>query len=154
MAKRTEFEDKSLISHLKRALHPDIVWRLVNLKTTPDTLAAFIELVRQCDSECRQLNPNYHKKKTSSTNTSSSTTLPAPTHTTPVATNGGDAVDLNAASWNSQDVASGRRPRTIEERQARKAYCTAHSLCNWCYSPDHKPHDCPTAPWNSQEKKA
>ncbi len=51
VAKLTEFEDKSLISHLKRALHPDIIWRLVVLKATPATLAEFIELVRQCDSE-------------------------------------------------------------------------------------------------------
>ncbi|KJZ68171.1 hypothetical protein HIM_12439 [Hirsutella minnesotensis 3608] len=154
VAKRTEFEDKSLISHLKRALHPDIIWRLVNLKTVPDTLAAFIELVRQCDSECRQLNPGYHKKKTVSPDTFTGTTPPALIHPTPATMNGGDAMDLNTVSWDSKDVASGRRPRTVEERQARKAYCTAHGLCNWCYAPNHKSHDCPTAPWNSQEKKA
>ena len=65
VAKLTEFEDKSLISHLKRALHPDIIWRLVVLETAPTTLTDFIELVRQCDSECRQLNADYYRKKPS-----------------------------------------------------------------------------------------
>jgi hypothetical protein len=154
VAKLTEFEDKSLISHLKRALHPDIIWRLVVLKATPTTLAEFIELVRQCDSECRQLNPDYYKKKPNSGNNPAST-APAVSHLqTPPSTNEGDAMDLNAVSWDAKDVASGRKPRTLEERQARKAYCIAHGLCNWCYSLDHKPHVCPTAPWNNQEKKA
>src|SRR6185312_16061547 len=153
VAKLTEFEDKSLISHLKRALHPDIIWRLVVLKATPTSLAEFIELVRQCDSECRQLDPGYHKKQPSRNNNTPGMGPFASSPQTPVTINGGDAMDLNAASWEAKDVASGRRPRTLEERQARKAYCIAHGLCNWCNSPDHKPHACPTAPWNNQEKK-
>jgi hypothetical protein len=154
VAKLTEFEDKSLISHLKRALHPDIIWRLVVLKATPTTLAEFIELVRQCDSECRQLNGDYYKKRPGNNNTPASTVSAAPGPQTPTTTNGGDAMDLSAASWGAKDVASGRKPRTLEEKEARRAYCTAHGLCNWCNSPDHKPHVCPTAPWNNKEKKA
>lgn len=154
VAKLTEFEDKSLISHLKRALHPDIIWRLVVLKATPTTLAEFIELVRQCDSECRQLNGDYYKKKPSNNNAPTSTVSAASGSQTPTTTNGGDAMDLSAVSWGAKDVASGRKPRTLEEKEARRAYCTAHGLCNWCNSPDHKPHVCPTAPWNNKEKKA
>lgn len=153
VAKLTEFEDKSLISHLKRALHPDIIWRLVVLKATPTTLAEFIELVRQCDSECRQLNGDYYKKP-SNNNAPASTVSAASGSQTPTTTNGGDAMDLSAVSWGAKDVASGRKPRTLEEKEARRAYCTAHGLCNWCNSPDHKPHVCPTAPWNNKEKKA
>ena len=155
VAKLTGFEDKSLISHLKRALHPDIIWRLVVLKTTPSTLTEFIELVRKCDSECRQLNPFYYKKKSSNNNKIPSSTVPTvPTSDALTTTDGGDAMDLSAASWGAKDVASGRRPRTLEEKEARKAYCAAHGLCNWCNSPDHKPYACPRAPWNNQEKKA
>jgi hypothetical protein len=155
VAKLTEFEDKSLISHLKRALHPDIIWRLVVLKATPTILAEFIELVRQCDSECRQLNANYYRKKPSNnSNTSTGTVSDVSGSQTPTTTNGGDAMDLSAVSWGAKDVASGRKPRTFEEKEARKAYCVAHGLCNWCNSPDHKPHVCPTAPWNSKEGKA
>lgn len=76
VAKLTEFEDKSLISHLKRALHPDIIWRLVVLKAAPATLAEFIELVRQCDSECCQLNPDYYKNKSNNGNTPIGTAPP------------------------------------------------------------------------------
>ncbi|OAA34886.1 retrotransposon nucleocapsid protein [Cordyceps fumosorosea ARSEF 2679] len=154
VAKLTEFEDKSLISHLKRALHPDIIWRLVVLKVTPATLREFIELVRQCDSECRQLNADYYKKKPSNNNKAPTSTAPAISRSqTPLATNEGDAMDLSAASWGPKDVASGRKPRTMDEREARRAYCTAHGLCNWCNSTDHTAHICPTAPWNSKEGK-
>ncbi|KJZ69154.1 hypothetical protein HIM_11455 [Hirsutella minnesotensis 3608] len=154
VAKLTEFEDKSLISHLKRALHPDIMWRLVVLKSTPATLAEFIGVVRQCDSECRQLNADYYKLKHSISDKSSTGTIPAmPGPKTPLDTNGEDAMDLSAVSWGAKDVASGRKPRSFEEKAARKAYCATHGLCNWCNSSDHKPHACPTAPWNKKEEK-
>lgn len=153
VAKLTEFEDKSLISHLKHALHPDIMWRLVVLKATPATLAEFIEVVRQCDSECRQLDPDYYKKQPGKNNIPPGRIPATPGPQAPTTINGEDAMDLNAVSWEAKDIASGRRPRTLEERQARKAYCITQGLCNWCTSPDHKSRACPTAPWNSLEKK-
>jgi hypothetical protein len=73
VAKLTEFEDIPLISHLKRALHPDIIWRLVVVRVMPTTFAEIIEFVRQCNRECRELNADYYRMKSATT-----TTIPLP----------------------------------------------------------------------------
>jgi hypothetical protein len=64
VAKLTEWDSGALIAHLRRALHSDIIWRLslTKGKDVPTELNQFIDLVRTCDNECRQVNANYFKK--------------------------------------------------------------------------------------------
>lgn len=149
IAKLTEWDSGALIAHLRRALHDDIIWRLslTKGKDLPTELTQFMDLVRTCDNECRQVNANYFKKNSGNPlayHTSSSRPPAIPQLTT---SNGGDAMDLSAITWGAADVASGRRPQTDAERAARKAYCTANGLCNWCSSDKHRSLKCDTAPW-------
>ncbi|KAM4064033.1 reverse transcriptase (RNA-dependent DNA polymerase) [Hirsutella rhossiliensis] len=134
-AKLTEWDSEALIAHLRRALHDDITWRLslTKSKDTPTDLTQFMDLVRTCDSECRQLDANYFKKENASGSTKHGGRVPAPA-VTPLTTpnDSGDSMDLSAITWGAEDVASGRRPKTDAERAARKAYCTKHGLCHWC----------------------
>ena len=149
VAKLTKWDSGALIAHLRRALHDDIIWRLslTKGKDIPTELTQFMDLVRTCDNECRQVNATYFKKNSSNptVNHTSSPRPPAiPQSTT---SNGGDAMDLSAILWGAADVASGRRPQTDAERAARKAYCTANGLCHWCSSDKHRSLKCDTAPW-------
>ncbi|KAF5120955.1 hypothetical protein E5D57_007936 [Metarhizium anisopliae] len=114
----------------------------------PTELTQFMDLVRTCDNECRQVNANYFKKSTSTSPANQLAGL-QPTNTPQLPTpNGGDTMDLSATTWGPEDVASGRRPQNDAERAARKAYCTAHGLCHWCNSDKHRSLNCDTAPWN------
>lgn len=151
VAKLTEWNSEALIAHLRRALHGDIIWRLslTKGKDVPTELTQFLELVRMCDNECRQVNAHYFKKNAS--NSSTDATASSRPSTTPQLTtsNGGDAMDLSAITWSAADVLSGRRPQTDAERAARKAYCTANGLCHWCSSDKHRSLNCDTAPWRT-----
>jgi hypothetical protein len=149
VAKLTEWDSGALIAHLRRALHSDIIWRLslTKGKDVPTELNQFIDLVRTCDNECRQVNANYFKKHANSSSDNPAATSRPPTIPQLTTSNGGDAMDLSALTWSAADVASGRRPHTDTERAARKAYCTAHGLCHWCSSDKHRSLHCDTAPW-------
>ena len=149
IAKLTGWDSGALIAHLRRALHDDIIWRLSLTKSRdiPTELTQFMDLVRTCDNECRQVNAYYFRKSPTNppTNRTSNSSPPTvPQLTTP---NDGDAMDLSAITWSATDVASGRRPQTDAERAARKAYCTANGLCHWCSSDKHRSLKCDTAPW-------
>ena len=141
------FDDAASIAILKSALHSAIIDRLSY--TAPadirNDITGFVAQVREADTTLRSLDPLYFKK-TSTTNT----TLPptaAPALTT---TQGGDAMDLNAAVvWTAKDV--GRRPRTPAEKLARRAYNLSHGLSTWCNLPTHIAPDCPSAPWNKKK---
>ncbi|KAH8772361.1 hypothetical protein BGZ57DRAFT_419291 [Hyaloscypha finlandica] len=149
IAKLTEWDSGALIAHLRRALHDDIIWRLslTKSKDIPTELTQFMDLVRTCDNECRQLNANYFKKNANNS-LANHTANSHPTTTSQLTTsNGGDAMDLSAITWGAKDVASGRRPQTDAERAARKAYCTANGLCHWYSSDKHRSLKCDTAPW-------
>ncbi|KHO10914.1 reverse transcriptase [Metarhizium robertsii ARSEF 23] len=154
VAKLTGWDSAALISHLRRGLHENITWRLslTKSKDMPTELTQFMDLfmdlVRTCDNECRQVNANYFKKSTSNSPTNQLPGLQptsAPQLPTP---NGADLMDLSATTWGPEDVVSGRRPQNDAERAARKAYCTAHGLCHWCNSDKHRSLNCDTAPWN------
>ncbi|KID81191.1 retrotransposon nucleocapsid protein [Metarhizium guizhouense ARSEF 977] len=150
VAKLTGWDSAALISHLRRGLHENITWRLslTKSKDMPTELTQFMDLVRTCDNECRQVNANYFKKSTSNPPANQLAGL-QPTNTPQLPTpNGGDPMDLSATTWGPEDVASGRRPQNDAERAARKAYCTAHGLCHWCNSDKHRSLNCDTAPWN------
>jgi hypothetical protein len=152
IAKLTEWDNGALIAHLRRALHDNITWRLslTKSKDVPTELTQFMDLVRTCDSECRQVNANYFKKNANNSN--NHTARPQPTSTTPAMTsNGGDSMDLSVITWGAEDVASGRRPKSDAERAARKAYCTEHGLCHWCSSDKHRSLNCDTAPWKTEK---
>jgi hypothetical protein len=162
VANRTGWDDAAKISHLRRAVHPDILHRLSFRSTSeiPVDIVTYIGLIRQLDNDCRLSNPDYYKSKKPANPTH---VLHSPTTTAQLRTtsDGGDAMDLSASSslgtattWGKKDVDSGRRPKTEAEREARKAYCNLHKLCNWCNSPDHQSYICPTAPWNTGKGKA
>jgi hypothetical protein len=162
VANRTGWDNAAKISHLRRAVHPDILHRLSFRSTAeiPVEIVKYIELIRQLDNDCRLANPDYYKGKKP---TSPIHTFPPPATAAhlPTTSDGGDAMDLSAASalgtgtaWGKKDVDSGRRPKTDAEKEARKAYCNLHKLCNWCNSPDHQSYLCPTAPWNTEKGKA
>ncbi|KAM3469617.1 hypothetical protein MY8738_010052 [Beauveria namnaoensis] len=150
VAKLTSWYSAVLIAHLRRGLHENITWRLslTKSKDMPTELTQFMDPVRICDNECRQVNANYFKKSTSNSPANQPAGL-QPTSTPQLpAPDGGDPMDLSATTWGPEDVASGRRPQNDEERAARKAYCTAHGLCHWCNSDNHCSLNCDTAPWN------
>ncbi|OAQ57621.1 reverse transcriptase [Pochonia chlamydosporia 170] len=150
VAKLTGWDSAALIAHLRRGLHENITWRLslTKGKDMPTELTQFMDLVRTCDNECRQVNANYFKKSTSNSPANQPAGL-QPTSTPQLPTpNGGDPMDLTAIAWGPGDVASGRRPQNDAERAARKTYRTAHGLCHWCNSDKHRSLNCDTAPWN------
>lgn len=154
VAKLTQWDSGALIAHLRRALHDDITWRLSLTKTKdmPTDLTQFLDLVRTCDNECRQVDANYFKKN--SRNSPGQAARPRPTNIPPTTamqqnTDNGEPMDLSAATWGAEDVASGRRPKTDAERAARKAYCSKHGLCHWCSSDKHRSLNCDTAPWKT-----
>lgn len=152
IAKLTGWDSGALIAHLRRSLHDNITWRLslTKGKDMPTELTEFMDLVRTCDNECRQVNANYFKKN--AINSANHTASPQPTTTTQLTTsNGGDSMDLSVITWGAKDVASGRRPKNDAERAARKAYCTAHGLCHWCNSDKHRSLNCDTAPWKTEK---
>ena len=153
IAKLTEWDSGALIAHLRRALHSDIIWRLslTKGKDVPTELTQFIDLVRTCDNECRQVNANYFKKNANNS-PANHTASSHPITTSQLTTaDGGDAMDLSSITWGAKDVASGRRPQTDAERAARKAYCTANGLCHWCSSDKHRSLNCDTAPWKTEK---
>jgi hypothetical protein len=153
VAKLTEWDSAALIAHLRRGLHDDITWRLslTKSKDMPTELTQFMDLVRTCDHECRQVNVNYFKKSTNSSPPNQIASL-QPTITPQSTTSSNeDPMDLSAITWGAKDVASGRRPQNDAERMARKAYCTAHGLCHWCNSDKHRSLNCDTAPWNKEK---
>ena len=151
VAKLTEWDSGALIAHLRRALHESIIWRLslTKGKDMPTELTQFMDLVRICDNECRQVNASYFKKSNKSS-PANQTGSPQPT-TTPqsTASNDEDPMDFSVISWGARDIASGRRPKTDAERAARKTYCTVHGLCHWCTSDKHRSLHCDTAPWKT-----
>ncbi|KAG7403226.1 Retrotransposon-derived protein PEG10 [Fusarium oxysporum f. sp. rapae] len=156
IAKLTGWDSGALIAHLRRALHDNITWRLslTKAKDMPTELTQFMDLVRTCDNECRQVDANYFKKNTNNPPVNPTASLQPTTTPQLTTSNGGDLMDLSIATWGAKDIASGRRPQTDEERAARKAYCTAHGLCHWCSSDKHRSLNCLTAPWNKKEGKA
>lgn len=161
VANRTGWDDTAKISHLRRAVHPDILHRLSfrSNSDTPGDIIEYINIIRQLDNDCRLSNPDYYKSKKPAYPTH--IFQPPTTTAQPATTNRGDAMDLSASSalragttWGKIDIDSGRRPKTEAEKEARKAYCNLHKLCNWCNSPDHQSYICPTAPWNTVKGKA
>lgn len=161
VANRTGWDNAAKISHLRRAVHPDILHRLSFRSTAeiPVDIVTYIDLIRQLDKDCRLSNPDYYKSKKPA-NPTHVLHFPTTTAQLPTTSDGGDAMDLSASSslgtattWGKKDVESGRRPKTEAEREARKAYCNLHKLCNWCNSPDHQSYVCPTAPWNTGKGK-
>jgi hypothetical protein len=117
----------------------------------PTELTQFMDLVRTCDNECRQVNVNYFKKSTNSSPPNQITSL-QPTITPQLTTSSNeDPMDLSAITWGAKDVSSGRRPQNDAERAARKTYCTAHGLYHWCNSDKHRSLNCDTAPWNKEK---
>jgi hypothetical protein len=160
IANKSGLEDKSLIAFLKNSLHHEVLNRLstmllTNTKISPD-LTGFITQIRHIDSVLRSLSPDYTKAKTHTHHTPQFVT-PLSDSTSLSVSQGGDAMDLNAArlsaSWGPEK--RNVRPANDEERAARKLYNLKNNLCLWCDSPDHRAKVCPTAPWNKKtEQKA
>jgi hypothetical protein len=150
VAKLTGWDNAALIAHLRRALHDNIIWRLslTKSKDMPTELTQFLDLVRTCDNECRQVNATYFKKSANTPSPYPVAGVPPDNAPQPTTPNNEDAMDLSAVTWGAKDVASGRRPQTDAERAARKAYCTRNGLCHWCTSDKHRSLHCGTAPWN------
>jgi len=148
-AKATKWDDNALIDHLRNAIHTDVLNRISYLRDNdiPHDLLRYIEVVRRCDYEVRQADPDYFKGKKPASHVPHP---PIPTVQPLTTSNGGDAMDLNAtlpATWGKKDVEGGRRPKTDAEREARRTYCTEHKLCHWCTSSKHSSPNCTTAPW-------
>lgn len=150
-AKATKWDDIALIDHLKNAIHLEVLNRISYLRDDdiPQDLPRYIELIRRCDYEIRQANPDYFKKKKPSNHV----LYPSTPNTQPSVAEGGDAMDLSATSttppiiWQRKDIENRRRPKTDAEREARRTYCTEYRLCHWCTSPKHSSPNCTTAPW-------
>ncbi|CAG8976471.1 hypothetical protein HYALB_00010607, partial [Hymenoscyphus albidus] len=146
-ANATKWDDTALIDHLRNAIHPEVLNRISFLRDDdiPQDLPRYTELVRRCDYEVRQANPDYLEKNKAGSHT------PYPfTPYTPPPANGGDAMDLSATlpvTWQRKDIENKRRPKTDAEREARRTYYTEHRLCHWCASPKHFAPNCTTAPW-------
>lgn len=146
--KSAKFDDLASIAILKAALHGALIDRLSY--TSPALLKSdldgFVAQVREADTTVRSLDPNYHKKTSATTSS-----LPPSTITVPLTTTqGGDAMDLSAAVlWTAKDV--NRRPKTDQERAARRVYNLAHGMCTWCNAKDHAGPDCKTSPWGKKK---
>lgn len=141
-----QFNDTASIALLKSALHVSLIERLSYLTLKLD-LVDFIAQVRDIDTILRSVpsTSDYYKRD-------SGRYLILPSthdHASLTTTQGGDAMDLNAAVlWTAKDIANARRPKTDQEKLARRAYCIAQDLCLYCSSPEHRAADCKIAPWN------
>ena len=145
VANKTGFNDIALISQLKVALHHAILVRLsfIPRDEVATTLDEFLTQVRATDNTLSALDSAYTKAG-SSTTPFAPADLSAPK--SPLTTSdGGDVMDLSML-WTKKNV--GTKPQGQEQREARKAYNRANSLCLWCDSPKHFATVCPTAPWN------
>lgn len=62
-AKATKWDDRALIDHLRSAIHVDVLNRISYLRDNdiPQDLLSYVDLVRRCDYEVRQANPDYLK---------------------------------------------------------------------------------------------
>jgi hypothetical protein len=103
VAQKTGFDDESKIAHLKNALHIKVLDRLTHLQLshTPvaKDLTGFLAQIRYIDSIIRLIEPNYTKAKQTPNHNTRLLNTHAPEVTTPLVTttDGGDAMDLNAA---------------------------------------------------------
>ena len=159
IAAKTGFDDKAKIAHLKHALHPEVLIRLQHLQLSlvplSTTLPGFLHQIRHIDSVIRSTNPDYVKSKITLPPSVLKTLTPdTHAHTPFTASEGGEAMDLNAATtkyappvWTNTQ--GNKIPQNDEERQARREFCFAHGLCNWCNAQGHKATFCAKAPWNS-----
>jgi hypothetical protein len=155
VAQKTGFDDEAKIAHLKNALHIKVLERLTHLQLshTPvaKDLTGFLAQIRYIDSIIRSIEPNYTKARQTPNHNPHLLNTQAPEITTPLVTttNGGDAMDLNAATveWSNPDGT--RRPKNDAERKARKEYNLKHGLCLWCDMPGHVATYCCKARWNS-----
>lgn len=160
-ASTSQFGDEALIALLKRALHSEITSRLsfIPLDQHKADIFGFVAQIRGIDNILRSVNPNYHRNKAQPV-----PGLPAvaTTSSSPVGlttTDGGSAMDLSMMEigppcdpWTAKDVTDKRKPKTLNERDAKKKYCFANGLCTWCYG-KHSGNVCPTAPWNQGKAK-
>jgi hypothetical protein len=138
--------DNTLIALLHTSLHPKILQRLsfTPKENQPTTAQSFLAWIRQVDATLRVAEPQYWKSK--------ALAAPAPRFAS-TSTFNPDAMDLSAVGtspveWSATDVKNKRRPKNQAERDARKAYNSAHNLCQWCCEASHTSTACPTAPWN------
>ena len=153
-----QFGDEASIALLKRALHTDVTNRLsyIPAENHKTKLLEFISQVRGIDNILRNQDPTYFKKKATTLAAIPQAALSQPILTT---TQGGSAMDVSvmemgpAATWTATDAAAKRIPKTLNEREAKKVYCRANNLCNWCYDKNHTSTACPTAPWNAKGGK-
>lgn len=157
IAAKTKFENESLSYILKRAVHPLLLERLVMNAFIPTGWIDLVALFRQCDVTLRSLNPSYHTINASRTNGTLKHTQNQ-SNTPPAPSVADDAMDLSAAKiditkigWTKKDADAGRRPKTDDEKMAKKVYCMVNKLCNWCYDTEHKGDMCPDAIWNSSK---
>lgn len=161
IAAQTGFDDKAKIAHLKHALHPEVLTRLQHLQLSlvpiSTTLPGFLNQIRHIDSVIRSTNPDYFKNKATLSPSVLRTLTPDTYAPTPFTTSeGGDAMDLNAATTRNTPLvwanAQGNKiPQNDEERKARREFCFTHGLCNWCNAKGHKATVCAKAPWNSDK---
>ena len=155
VAQKTGFDDEAKIAHLKNALHMKVLERLTHLQLSHTPIAkdltGFLAQIRHIDSIIRSIEPNYTKAKQTPNHNPRFLHTHTPEVTTPLVTttDGGDAMDLNAAmvEWSNPDGT--RRPKNDAERKARKEYNLKHGLCLWCDTPGHMATYCYKARWNS-----
>jgi len=147
----SSLSDDTLIALLRVSLHVKILQRLsfTPRGSQPTTAASFLAWIRQVDADLRVAEPQYWRSKAPAPQSAIFQSSPAPTF-------GTDAMDISATAtsvtWTATDVKNKRRPKNQAERDARKAYNSAHNLCQWCCEASHTSTACPTAPWNKQGK--
>jgi len=152
-ANLTGIDDVSKIMHLRNALHHTLFVRCTNTPSymVPTDFLKYCAFIREQDQAQRSFDPNYHKqvKAPSGSYPINPSTPTPPTSTSPTTAQGGDAMDLSAATivWKGS-MGGKRKPRNQKERDARYKYCKEKDLCHWCESPDHAVAECADAPFN------
>lgn len=149
LAGKSGFDSAALIYNLKQAIHPTLLRRTTLFPYTAATWMQFIDVLRAADQQERVLDANYFKKTNNNNGGGGGGRMETPADP--------DAMDLSKAElskgksvkWTKKD--EGRRPKTDDERRARKVYCAENDLCNWCYSEEHLGAMCPTAIWNKDK---
>jgi hypothetical protein len=160
-ASRTEFNDQAKISHLRRALHPDILHRISYLAELPTTLTDYLNQARKQDRTLQSLTPSYWKKAGLPVPTVPPM-IHVPTSPAPVSMEPNDPMDLSAAQLekttfkvgNYDPATAKRKALTTQEKEARKAYAWHFDLCHYCLKKGHQLKTCPIRPPRLDELKA
>lgn len=140
--------DTPLAIHLlSKAIHPKLQTKLtfIDPDNLPNSVSGYLAVLRKQDALLRStLGENYTKSGAEKRPISAMT--PAHGNYRPIS--------LNSAETELVWVpAEGKRPKTDEEKAARRKYNRLHNLCIVCDSPDHEPDDCPNSYYNKRRAR-